>query len=86
MMLYLLVKDNIVHASGGLSDIVSSISSFDNDGSLLVKMPGYKQMQFHSYSNEWTDDEKQKDIMKFIKSKLDLGVWPKVYLYSTEAR
>lgn len=64
-------------------ELINPLFHFNESNELVVKMPGYKQLTFHSYKDEWTEEERNKDAIKFIVSLITRDqVWPKIKLFA----
>lgn len=72
--MFCVVKDNIPYY-GSKQEIVNQICNFwFEKRKLRIQFKGYGTLThtYHSYTDEWTEEEREKDAIKFIWKNLTL--------------
>lgn len=67
---------------GDLDYVISSIFTISKrDNEIHIQAKYYEKTKFHSYSNEWTDEEIHRDIIQELFNKLKNRDYPKWIIF-----
>ena len=83
--MYAIIKmgENTAVTGETLEEVISQVVQWElnEHRELIIKVKGYYNSKYHSYSKEWEDEEVAKDVRKFIAGRLenwDLKLYRKI--------